>query len=127
MKKAFVIIILVIFVGGSLLPISRYMVKIGFEKYRKPWAAGVVVTGARMQMYMMRYAEARPTFDRALTVFPAYPRRDRLVFNIAFCFEKEGNDKEAIEWYSRFVSTWPKHPWVDQARDRANDLEASIM
>lgn len=127
MKKTFVIIILVIFVCGSLLPISRYMIKIGFERYQKPWAAGLVVAGARMQMYMMRYSEARPTFEKTLTVFPAYPRHDRLFFNIAFCFEKEGNDKQAIEWYNRFVATWPNHPWVDQARHRVSDIEANAM
>ena len=127
MKKALIIILLVIVVVGSLLPISRYMIQMGFTKYQKPWAADFVVTGARLQMYMMRYAEARPTFEKVLSVFPNYLRRDRVHFNVAFCYEKEGNDKMAIEWYNRFLAQWPKHPWADQVRHRVADIEANAM
>jgi len=127
MKKAFIVILLVIVVAGSLLPISRYMIQMGFTKYRKPWAAGFVVTGARMQMYMMRYAEARLTFEKALSVFPAYPGRDRVHFNVAFCYEKEGNDKMALDWYNRFLSYWPNHTWANQVRYRIADIEANAM
>ena len=114
---------LVIFVVCGITPITKFLIKKGFENQNKPWAPETVMTSARIQMLTLNEVAARPVFESGLVAFPNYPKRDKVHYWIACCYVKERNKKMAKEWFERFLTYWPQHPWADMARRRITDLE----
>lgn len=125
MKKLLMLVAILVVVSWSSLPLSGLLIKQGFEHREKKWAPDAVLTGARIQVYMLKYATARPTLEQMLLVFPRYAGTDRVFFYIGLCFEKERNYKKAREWYQRFVQVYPNHPWTSQVQRRDANLEVS--
>lgn len=123
-KKLGIVILVIVFVLGSLSPAASYMVKQGFKQPTKPWAENTVIRGARIHMLMMNYSTARPTFEQALGVFPRSVKRPDIIYWVAFCYEKEENYKSCKEWYHAFINAYPQHRWIDQAKRRLAQVEA---
>ncbi len=125
MKKLLVILGALLLFAVVLFPLaSNFIIKQGFAHPDKPWAAKAVFTGARLKMLFQKPAVARQVFEAGLERFPHYPGIDRATYRIALCYEREGNNAMAIQWYALFLKQWPGHPWVDQARRRKAALEA---
>lgn len=135
MRKVLIIVVILFVLIGSLMPIASFLVQQGVRNRDKPWAAHVAAAGTRMQMYMMRYPEARASAESVLQSFPDYRRADRMVYYVALCHEKEGEGagttaqrdasfRKSIEWYQIFLTRWPSHGWADAARRRMTTLEA---
>ena len=99
MKNFLLLIAVIIVVVCSLTPITNFLIKKGFQNKDKPWAPVTVVTCARIQMLLMNTTATRPALESSLTTFPNYPKRDKVHFWIALCYEKEKNNKAAKEWF----------------------------
>ena len=125
MKFFLILLGVLILIVCSVNPIAKFLIKKGFENQGKPWAQEVVMTSARIQMLTSNEAAARPVFESGLVAFPNYPKRDKVHYWIGRCYEKERNKTMAKEWYERFLTYWPKHPWADLARRRITDMETN--
>ena len=125
MKYFLVFIVIFALCVSALVPIGNLLVNQGYKHRDRPWAARAVVTGGRIRMHMLQYPEARAALEPVPQYFPAYPRRDKIYFWIGLCYEKEHNPRLAREWYRRFLSTWPNHPWASQVREHDARLEVS--
>ena len=124
MKKILIFLVVFSLFVSSLIPVSNFLITQGYKHRDKPWAATAVAAGGRIRMYLRQFPEARGVFEAALQQFPAYPRRDKLTFWIALCYEKENNPRQARAWYASFLAQWPNHPWANQVRQRDAQLEA---
>lgn len=127
MKKILVFLVLFFLLVSALMPLSNQLITQGYKHRNKPWAAAAVVAGGRIRMYLWQYPEARGVFETALQQFPGYPRRAKLHFWVALCYENENNPRQARAWYGSFLSQWPNHPWAGQAREHEARLEAGAF
>ena len=123
MKKLFLILILFFGFIASLLPISGLIISKGFANPDKPWGISAVYGGARFRMVMQNYGSAAVALQKALEVWPADPRCARGTYWVAFCHERSDQPEQAIEWYRRYLETYPAHEWSEQAKVRVEKLE----
>ncbi len=120
------VIAAVLLVGMVMaLPVGvNLAIRQGFLHSDKPWAAGAVFGGAHFLMILQQPARACTVMQQGLDRFPDYPHRAEVTFRIAFCYEKTGNNAQAIDWYKQFLDQWPEHAWADQARRHLQRLTA---
>lgn len=110
-----------------ILPISAFFVKQGFSKPDKSWAPGAVYTGARIRMKMGRYSTAAMLLEKAIERWPKDARVPKAYYWIALCYEKAKQNGKALQWYTTYVTKYPKHIWGDQARHRIDMLKAENL
>ncbi|MEI8079985.1 MAG: hypothetical protein WCH61_10210 [bacterium] len=124
MKKTLIVLVLFSLLVSALIPVSNQLITQGYKHRDQPWAATAVVAGGRIRMYLRQFPEARGVFETALQQFAAYPRRDKLHYWIARCYENENNSRQARVWYANFLTQWPTHSWANRVRERDARLEA---
>ncbi len=110
-----------------IVPISAFMVRQGFANRSKSWAPSAAYSAARIRMRIGRYRTAATILEKAIQTWPRDERVPRAHYWIALCYERLGDSAKAIEWYTRFTTTYPKHMWADQARRRTANVQANQL
>lgn len=78
-------------------------------------AAGAAYALGLSQLQRGQAAEARATFDDALTRLPGAANAPALLFRSAEAAQKEGRLDDARARFHRMVQTYPTDPWADDA------------
>jgi outer membrane protein assembly factor BamD len=75
--------------------------------------------------YRMRvYAGAASRFQEILKEDPEYTRRDGVYYYLAELFLRADNKPEAIPYYKRLVTEFAQSEYLDEARERLQELNA---
>ncbi len=126
MKGMLIIIAVLITLLICVVPIATFSSNYAFKHADRPWAPGVAATSGRAMALATSYTNAREVLLRTIQTFPQYPRQDRLLFLIGFCYEKEYNDPLAMQYYRQFLAVYPNHPWTRDVAKRLSELEAVV-
>ena len=124
MKGMLIVIAVLVILLICVVPIATFSANYAFTHADRPWAPGVAATSGRAMVLATSYTSAREVLFRTAQTFPQYPRQDRLLFLIGFCYEKENNDPLAKQCYRQFLVAYPNHPWTGNVAKRLSELEA---
>ncbi|MBN2451234.1 MAG: tetratricopeptide repeat protein [Lentisphaeria bacterium] len=127
MKKLLLILGIIILVVSTIMPVTAFGVRQGFQHPDKGWAQTAVYWGARLRMRCSRYQAAIPILERALKVWPNGLKADETMYWIGLCYERSGGSMQALTWYKAFVEKHPHHRWEAQAQRRIASIEASNL
>ncbi len=73
----------------------------------------------------LRYSQARAKLLPLIKAFEDAGKRDRAAeatFWVGYCYEKQGQEDEAIDYYNRVVRTYPQTSASRQATERLSRL-----
>ncbi len=128
-KKVITNFCLLIFTGFIFLPeIAAYSAKKALKKENKfkPWAPMTAYRAAKINMKFWRYEASNEILMKTVKTFPEENWISDAYYKMAFCYEKSGKLRVAVNYYKFFIKKYPKHVWKDQAAKRATNIEANL-
>jgi TolA-binding protein len=123
MKKAIIIVVIVLALIGSLEPYSSYKAEQGFKK-KQPEQC---MSGAMLKQRMFNYSSALNIYKKVIQKFPEYSELSKCYYYIGFCYEKTDREKNAIESYEEYVDKFPSGEFAAIAKKRAQTMRANSL
>lgn len=121
MKKILAAIVIVLIAVGSVDPYCNYSIEKGFSE-NKP---DKCLSGALLKQRMFNYRSAISTYKKIIKVFPDFEKLDKVQYQLANCYEKDGNAKRAIETYQFMIDQYPESQFIGIASKKMSNLKAN--
>lgn len=115
-KKLFILVVVIAVVGAACFPLwTTMMADKAFENPSKKISPEAVKESIKAKMCIYLFDDARKTAEKAVIYFPESEQMPFFIYNAAICSDKTGNKNAAIYWYGRFLESYPKNEWANQA------------
>ena len=119
MKKAIIIIVIVVVAIGSIDPYSTHVINSGF-KDKKP---DKCLSGALLKQRMFQHKSALNAYKKIIKKFPDFKEIGKCHYYVAYCYEKTDRPNEAMEAYNDFINRYPKNEFAEIAKKRLTQLK----
>jgi tetratricopeptide (TPR) repeat protein len=125
MKKILIILFIVAIIAVATIPMwTTMMAEKAFEKPTRSDSPEMVNNAIKLKMYFYMYAESQKIAEKAIIYFPESSYFPNYIYSAALCAERDKNINAAIHWYEYFIDKYPKHTWIDQAKNNLIRLNA---
>ena len=128
-KKTLIVFILLLLGVIIWLPqVTNQTSSFAFDQdnINKSWAGDLAYISAKMNLRFWQFDAARRILEKAIITFPNEDWIDEAHYQIALCFEKNKEYKNAIDWYESFISQYPQHKWTDQAKKKIINIKTNL-
>jgi tetratricopeptide (TPR) repeat protein len=123
-KKAFILLLIVAVVALATIPLwTQKMAEDAFNHPEKKNSPTRIKEAMLVKVRLQRYEHARELAEKAILYFPEAKEMPDFIYNAAKCAEQERKPYVAIFWYRQFLKKFPKHIWMQQAKNNLNKLK----
>ncbi|MCM8531897.1 MAG: hypothetical protein NE330_12100 [Lentisphaeraceae bacterium] len=121
MKNIIKVCVLIVIAVLCIDPYANYKVDKGFEELNPEQC----MAGAEIKRRLWKHYQAVSIYKKVQKKFPEYDGLAKTQYFLAYCYEKEGQDKMAMTEYTKYFELYPNDEFHSIAKKRFSNLEAN--